>query len=487
MWNAKAAGMAKNALDPAHSPNKPVLPVAVVVSGRNYARFLGDALESVHRQLPGAAEVVYVDNGSTDDSVAVARAQGVDTVRMRRCNTVGPCRNAGAKRTTAPYLVFLDADDVLPEGYLKVLHDAIESDGRAAVAYPRHKTFGIRNNDGDFCDPYSHDALLRTNYIVSCSMMKRAALEAVGGWDVDLPCYQDWDLWLRIAAQGWQMTAAPSVCVDVRTHPDSLTSMTMTRAKWYQAIMQRQPVTVFVPFGPGRPIRGKRFFDVLRDGGLNWAQTTVVFYDNAHDRKVSKMLRDYLGKCPARGTAYYKDDTLVTYHDIKSRVGVMPERMAEIWTHGSQFFHGDFIISIEEDTVPACRGAYARLYEGMAPDVDAVTGIYHSRPVVDSNTLLVREWFVRDDGALSIRPISRYPGGLPTPPQDGCTDIGASGVGCMLLRKETLRGLTFPVGRPRNWLGQDFGLCRHIAERGRRLLAHWGVRCRHYYSAQGYT
>lgn len=478
--------LAKAAFDPAKAPNKPTLPVAVIIVGKDYARFLGDAIESVHRQNPGVEEVVYVDNGSRDDSVAIAKAQGVTVIRRKATPTIGPCRNAGLAATKSPNIVFMDADDVMPAGYIKGLFDALNENGRAAVAYPQHKCFGIRNDVGTFL-PYNRDELLRVNYIVSCSMVKRAAVEAVGGWDEQLPCYQDWDLWLRIGAQGWEMAGVPNVCMDVRTHPNSLSSMTLNRAYWYQEILRRQPATVFIPFGPNRPIRGKRFFETLRNGGINWPNTTLVFYDNAHDKAVTKMLREYLEKCPARGTAYYRDDTLVTYRDIQSRVGVMPERMAEIWTHGSQFFHGDFVLSIEDDTVPERPNAYRRLYEGMSADVDAVTGVYHSRPVVDSNTLLVREWFVRDDGALSIRPITRFPGDLPTEPQDGCTDIGASGVGCMLLRKEAVRGFTYAVGRPRNWLGQDFGLCRHIVERGRRVLAHWGVRCKHYYSAKEYT
>ena len=71
-WGQEAASLLDEAFGGAPEGRSRDLPVSVVVVGRNYGRFLKDCLSSVIRQKPGPKEIVYVDNASTDDSVAVA-------------------------------------------------------------------------------------------------------------------------------------------------------------------------------------------------------------------------------------------------------------------------------------------------------------------------------------------------------------------------------------------------------------------------------
>jgi len=188
------------------------VPVAVILVGRNYASFLSDAIESVTQQHPAPKEIIYVDNASTDGSAAIPKAQHIPvTVLSSVERNICACRNRGAQMTTAPYLVFMDADDVMPQGYLKTLYDVIDADERLGFVYPQAEQFGIYETGGDPCrEGASRDDLLRQNVAVCPSMVRRTAFERVGGFD-GLPMFHDWDLWLRITANHWQLCQVPCV------------------------------------------------------------------------------------------------------------------------------------------------------------------------------------------------------------------------------------------------------------------------------------
>ncbi len=469
-------------LDPDGASQKETIPVAVIISGRNYGQFLGDCIESVKRQTPAPAEIVYMDNASEDDSIAIARAKGLPVcVISTQARNICALRNRGLLRTTQPFVMFLDADDVIPKGYVKTLYDGM-SDRRVGIVYPKHVSFGLYRSPGWGADA---PGIYEENSIAGQSLVRRRAVEQVGGWG-NMPVFQDWELWLRVIEQGWVIKQAP-IDYEHRTHASSKTASFNNRMPWYQEVLRRRPVTVFTPFGPGRPITGKRYFEMLENLGLNWDVTTLFFYDNSRSAKTADMLKGYLKDCPARSTIYHRDDVLVGYSNLIDRVEVMPERMAEMWTEATKRFSTPFVMSIEDDNEPYKPNGYSRLFEGMAPDVGAVCGMYYSRPIVDHNRLLALEWYHRNDGATSLREIGRYPGDLPHPPSDGCTDIGATGVGFVLLRTELLKNFDYPVGTANSWCGQDFGLWRHVRDRGKRLMCHWGVKTKHYHTPTDYV
>ena len=94
--------------------------IAVVVTCHDLGRTLGEALDSVTRQTRAASELVVVDDGSTDvyTRQVLARLEGSGTrVIQSGGGGASTARNAGARATTAEYLVWLDADDVLDAGY----------------------------------------------------------------------------------------------------------------------------------------------------------------------------------------------------------------------------------------------------------------------------------------------------------------------------------------------------------------------------------
>jgi glycosyltransferase involved in cell wall biosynthesis len=114
--------------------------VSVVVIGYNDAAHVTDAVRSALAQGPAVREVVAVDDCSTDGSGALLDGLAADEPRLkviRRPVNSGGCgspRNAGIDAATAPYVMFLDSDDVLPPGAVDALLGAAVERGTQVAA-----------------------------------------------------------------------------------------------------------------------------------------------------------------------------------------------------------------------------------------------------------------------------------------------------------------------------------------------------------------
>src|SRR5688572_12326680 len=93
--------------------NGKTMRVSVIIPCYNTARYLTEALTSACRQTPSPWEVIVVDDGSTDDSAAIAEAFGAPVRCERRPHQgIGATRNHGLACVTGDIVAFLDADDV---------------------------------------------------------------------------------------------------------------------------------------------------------------------------------------------------------------------------------------------------------------------------------------------------------------------------------------------------------------------------------------
>lgn len=114
--------------------------VSLIVIGYNDARHIQHAVLSAVRQGPAVAEVLVVDDASTDDTAVVAAdlARRHAAVRfVRRTVNSGGCgtpRNDGLREATAPYVMFLDSDDELAPGAVDALLAAAVRHGAPVVA-----------------------------------------------------------------------------------------------------------------------------------------------------------------------------------------------------------------------------------------------------------------------------------------------------------------------------------------------------------------
>jgi hypothetical protein len=181
--------------------------VSVVVACFNYADCLPESVGSVLEQTLTDFELLIIDDGSTDDSLAVARrlAAGDDRVTViAQANSGQPAipRNRAIARARGRYVVSLDADDRLGPTALERCAAELDADPRAGLAYAREQNFGSSDRLHPHLD-WSLERLKRFNYLPSATMFRRAAWEAAGGYNTNVRGYEDWDLWLGIAEAGF--------------------------------------------------------------------------------------------------------------------------------------------------------------------------------------------------------------------------------------------------------------------------------------------
>ena len=195
--------------------------VSIVVLCHNYGRFLPEAIESALAQDHPATEVIVVDDGSTDNSLEVARRYE-DRVRILTQDNAGLARscNRGAREATGETFLFLSADDRLETSYVSELLRALERRPDASFAYCSARLFGAE--DGVMPSrPFSALSLVRgRNYVNGSALTRRAAYLDAGGYPEDLPegAFDDWDFWLTMLERANRGTYVPRPLLHWRRH-----------------------------------------------------------------------------------------------------------------------------------------------------------------------------------------------------------------------------------------------------------------------------
>ena len=206
----------------------PVTPrVSVVVPCFNYGAYLPHAVESVAVQAGDDVELVIVDDGSTDDSLAVAEALAARHPALVRVlaqpNSGQPAvaRNNGIAATSGEYVLCLDADDEISPNFLTACVRALETNPAASIAYPDQENIGTRTGHEPH-PPYDAAMLTRFNFIPPASLFRRSAWSDTGGFATNVAGYEDWDFWLACAEHGHYGVHVPAARWRYRHHGDSL-------------------------------------------------------------------------------------------------------------------------------------------------------------------------------------------------------------------------------------------------------------------------
>jgi len=184
--------------------------VSVVIPVFNRPAAVRRAIASVLAQTCQDFEIIVVDDASTDDTPATVTAIGdprVTLVRHDRNRGGGAARNTGIRRGTAPFVAFLDSDDEWLPAKLERQLEVFEcSSDRLGLVYTGcERVFSDGSVSRHIARRYSDLAveLLTKNVVgeTSLGMVRRSAVDAIGGFDETLPSCQDLDFWLRIAEQ----------------------------------------------------------------------------------------------------------------------------------------------------------------------------------------------------------------------------------------------------------------------------------------------
>jgi len=206
---------------------KDPLPVSVVIPAFNRGHLLSAALASVERQRPSPpAEMIVVDDGSIDDTAAIAERHGARVIRHGRRRGAAEARNTGFAAASQPWVALLDSDDEwLPDHLATVWRHrsghVLVSGGALACG---DDTEGARYHGvpGRVPRPLRTPAAIvwpENAIATSGTLVRTDAVRAVGGFDVSLAHAEDFDLWIRLLER-CPGVALPTVVYRWRTHPE---------------------------------------------------------------------------------------------------------------------------------------------------------------------------------------------------------------------------------------------------------------------------
>lgn len=213
------------------------MPVGVVIPVYGFSPYLAQTLDAVLGQDDPPADVVVVDDGSPSPVALPAEHDGrVRVVHRKERGGPGAARNTGiaALDPAVDLVAFCDHDDVWTHGYLAAHARALAHHPEASILTGDTLIVGPDDRvtgeqwQGLHRGGHRPALVLPTIYerhplCTSATIVRRSALDEVGGFDATLPQAEDLDLWLRLLAEGYGLVSVLGATVRYRRHPAGLT------------------------------------------------------------------------------------------------------------------------------------------------------------------------------------------------------------------------------------------------------------------------
>lgn len=441
----------------------------VVTCHAAYLHWLDAALDSIDAQTPAPGRRVLVLDGCQ-----APERPGWLIVRGG-FGEPSSGRNAGLAGTDAPWVVFWDADNVMPAGYVAaVVHAATTVADDTGILYP----------DLAMCDAQMQDVSLRTmpewdywalraeNMIDTASAWRREALDLAGPW----PSYvrhshEDYALALDLTAAGWTARRLDGPAVLVRDHGRGRNRVSMSGGTAADDIWRARSLGIVTLLAPRRRAF-RRWREFISTAELP-PKTSLYVVDNSdgvHAEHLHEALKEFADRGIARvevvdgGLPFAAGPGPAQGRDNEHR----HRHVARLYAQVLPLVREDLVLTLEDDVVPP-PDAVRRL--GRAFDwagghrVGAVAAAYPwpgYRGLVCAG-LGDAEW----GEALAWSSMSNEP-----------VDVGFVGGGCTMWANWALHGGPVRFHWDRR-LGWDAGLCLRLRQDGYRVQLHGGVRCDH--------
>ena len=182
--------------------------VSVIIPTFNRAAFLPKTIQSVLDQTAQDFEIILVDDGSTDNTAEVLD-EFKDRLTYIKQTNQGPAsaRNTGIKKSQGKFLAFVDSDDWWDKNKLTVQLARMEKNPEYLIShtqeiwYQKGKLLNQKKKHRKYHGNIFKHCLPLCAVSLSTVVARRELFDRVGCFDEDLPCCEDYDLWLRISIQ----------------------------------------------------------------------------------------------------------------------------------------------------------------------------------------------------------------------------------------------------------------------------------------------
>lgn len=210
----------------------------MIIPAYNAARYIGDTINSVLVQTLAPVRVIVVNDGSTDRTAEIVEeiiSEYKGSIRIELYNKPNggqsTARNLGIEKSTAPFLAFLDADDLW---HPKKLEQQMKLFDQGSVdlglAYCGHQVIDengvplpLSHNKAEMPNGRIFERMLMANLInasATAALVRRECFTKLGTFDETLRGTEDWDMWLRIS-EHYSIDRVLDPLVSIRHHSGS--------------------------------------------------------------------------------------------------------------------------------------------------------------------------------------------------------------------------------------------------------------------------
>lgn len=210
--------------------------ISIVIPAYNAELTIKKTIESVQQQTFTDWEVIIINDGSTDRTVEVVQSIQDERLKIFTYENGGVCvaRDRGISHATGEFIAFLDADDLWTPDKLELQLAALQQHPEAGVAYSWTCFMDVdeQGNVSAYLPsaPYAfvgnvYQRLLVSDFVHSGSntLVRRQAIDSVGGFDPTCAGCADWDYWLRLSAY-WPFVVVPKYQILYRRAPGSMST-----------------------------------------------------------------------------------------------------------------------------------------------------------------------------------------------------------------------------------------------------------------------
>lgn len=366
------------------SINKKQARIAVIIAVHNGAKWIQESILSCMDQELMPVELVVVDDGSTDGTAEVVKAldiPGLVFIRLEENVWMAEARNVGAAMTSAPLLLFWDADDVMRPDFLLRMAADLKPD--AVASYCGRSFFsqdGRKARRPMAAPAYDRVKLWKQNYVPSPMLVRRHDWEAAGRWiEPPVRAMPDWHLALRLSRRG--PLCASSAMARVRRHADNHMLSWAADGVHAQDVVRMDAVSLSVVciYGGRLPGLMKRWMEaVINSLAVLGKRAELLILDGSNDGFPGMEPHEIWESITVRRMA---GPSLVEAERMEVRFA-LSQYLAAATNDAMRMTTGDVVWFIEDDMlvpVNACASMLSAMMTDKEGPAAAVTGFYRSR------------------------------------------------------------------------------------------------------------
>lgn len=187
--------------------------ISVIITSYNKGKLLHEAINSVLNQQFGSIEIIVIDDCSSDkvtrEELKKINAEQIKLILLEQNVGVCEARNIAIKQSKGEYILLLDADDYIGNGYIDEAASILDNSADIKIVGCEVQLFGASSGNMELPEPTIENFIARNALVVS-SFFRRSDFDRTTGFSQTMKGgFEDWDFWLSILETGGKAYRIP--------------------------------------------------------------------------------------------------------------------------------------------------------------------------------------------------------------------------------------------------------------------------------------